>query len=191
MSIPLFFSSTFSDHGCVDASACTDLTHFPKGHPGSSLIPGNFHCDAVFIPGGMFSEGGQLLDPAPVLLLAHGEVLAINGEEMEWGRSHALATSGLCPIKGTEIREMASASLPRRWMGASVSPSWGCLWELCLGRVFFWLLFFFCLFVLGVEGLQFFQVSVYVYTNALRGSLYFWGHPLLLWRFLQLSCDVS
>lgn len=60
-----------------------DLSHFPKGRPGSSSIPGNFHCDAVFILGGMFSEVGQLLDPAPVLLLAHGEVLAINGEEME------------------------------------------------------------------------------------------------------------
>lgn len=56
---------------------------------------------------------------------------------------------------------------------------------------FFGLLFFFCLVGLGVEGLQFFRVSAYVYTNALRGSLYFWGHPLLLRRVLQLPFDVS
>lgn len=61
----------------------TDLCHFPKGHPGVSLIPGAFHCDAVFILQRMFSEVGQLLDPASVLLLAHRGVLVVNGGEME------------------------------------------------------------------------------------------------------------
>lgn len=60
----------------------------------------------------MFSEVGQLLDPASVLLLAPEEVLVVNGEEMEWGRNHALATSDLCPIKGTETMAIASTSLP-------------------------------------------------------------------------------
>lgn len=54
---------------------------FAKGHSGTSLTPGSFHYDVVFILRGLVSEIGQFLDPASVLALAYGEVLAVSGQK--------------------------------------------------------------------------------------------------------------
>lgn len=80
MSLLIYFLFLYLFRPCLHRLAQIYPT-FAKGHSGTSLTPGSFHYDVVFILRGLFSEVDQLLDPASVLALAHGEVLAVSGQK--------------------------------------------------------------------------------------------------------------